>query len=410
MTDRALIRLAWASFGFALILPASSLVLVFLGWTTTLPGGWISWRGQVVSCAAVLGASVLGWFVTTRRPENPYGWLWVSLGWALSLLLFAQVYAAYALVAHPGALPFPRTMGTAVAGVGWTAWLILTPLLMVLFPSGQTPSPRWRLLVWTVLLFGTVALIASPFIPGRSGFVPIDNSLDVGDALGRIAVVLGYGGALVVLATIPLAALSLVFRFRRAGGVERQQIKWFAYAAVVLVVLYLAEFFYEPPGAWDAVVEVLPLLGLYAAVGVAILRYGLYDIDALINRTLVYGALTASLALVYLGSVATLQYAFRTLTGGGSQLVIVASTLVIAALFGPLRRRTQTVIDRRFYRRKYDAAKTLEAFAARLREETDLVSLSDDVVAVVRDTVQPERVSLWLRPPYRSARTGEDRS
>lgn len=408
MTDRALIRLAWASFGFALILPAASLALVFLGWNAPLPGGWISWRGQVVSCAGVLGASVLGWFVTTRRPGNPYGWLWVSLGWALSLLLFAQVYAAYALVAQPGALPFPRTMGTAVAGVGWTAWLVLTPLLMVLFPSGRTPSPRWRLLVWTVLLFGSLVLIASPFIPGRSGFAPIENPLGVGDAVGRVALVLGYGGALVVLATVPLAALSLVFRFRRAGGVERQQIKWFAYVAVVFVLFDLTQFFYEPPGAWDAVVEVLPLLGLYAAVGVAILRYGLYDIDALINRTLVYGALTVSLALVYVGSVATLQYAFRTLAGGGSQLVIVASTLVIAALFGPLRRRIQALIDRRFYRKKYDAAKTLEAFAARLREPTDLVSLSDDAVAVVCETVQPERVSLWLRPPYRGARAGEE--
>ncbi len=398
MTDRALIRLAWVSFGLALTLPALSLVLVFLGWNTPLPEGWISWRGQVVSCAGVLGASVLGWFVATRRPENPYGWLWVSLGWALSLLLFAQVYAAYALVAQPGALPFPRTVGTVVAGVGWTAWLVLTPLLMVLFPSGRTPSPRWRLLVWTVLLFGSLALIASPFIPGRSGFAPIENPLGLGGDAGLVATILGYGGAIGVLATVPVAALSLVFRFRRAGGLERQQIKWFAYAAVVFVIQDLMQFFYEPPGAWDAVVETLPLLGIYAAIGVAILRHGLYDVDALINRTLVYGVLTASLALVYLVSVATLQYAFRTLSGGGSQLVIVASTLVIAALFGPLRRRIQAVIDRRFYRRKYDAAKTLETFSGRLSDAADPGRLEADLLTVVRETVQPEHVSLWMRP------------
>lgn len=399
MTDRALTRLAWVSFGFALVLCASSLVLASLGWSAPLPGGWIPWQGQVVSCAPGIGAAVLGWFIATRRPRNPYGWLCIGLGWALSLLVFAQVYGAYALVAQPGSLPFPRAMGTVVAGMGWTVWLILTPLLMVLFPSGRTPSPRWRLLVWTVLVFGFLGLIAGPFIPGRSGFIPVENPIGVGDTAGRVATVLGYGGALVVLATIPVAAFSLVFRFRRADGVERQQIKWFAYAAVVLVLSYLVEFFYEPPGAWDAVVEVLPLLGLYAAIGMAILRHGLYDIDRVINRTLVYGALTASLVATYLAGVTLLQWLLRALTGQEQQpqLVIVASTLAIAAVFNPLRRRIQGVVDRRFYRRRYDAAKTLEAYATRLRAETDLASLNDDVVSVVRETMQPEHASLWLR-------------
>jgi len=323
--------------------------------------------------------------------------LWVGLGCAFSLLLFAQVYAAYALVAEPGALPFPRTIGTVGAGIGWTAWLILTSLLMLLFPTGRPPSPRWRPLVWAVLVFGALGLLAGPFIPGRSGFAPIENPLGLEDAAGRVATVIGFGGVLMVLATVPPAALSLVFRYRHAGGVERQQLKWFAYAAVVFVLTYLVGFFYEPPGAWDAIAEVLPLLGLYAAIGVAILRHGLYDIDVLINRTLVYGALTASLALVYAASVGALQYAFRALSGDGSQLVIVASTLVIAALFGPLRRRIQGVIDRRFYRRKYDAAKTLEALSARLKDRTDLDALSGDLVVAVRETVQPEHASLWLR-------------
>ena len=404
MTGRVLTRLAWGACGFALALCASALVLVFLGWGTPLPGGWISWRGQSISCAAGLGATVLGWFVATRRPENPYGWLWISLGWALSLMLFAQAYAAFALVAAPGALPFARTMGTVGAGVGWTAWLVLTPLLMVLFPSGRSPSPRWRLLVWTVLVFGGLALIATPFIPGRSGFAPIENPFGLGGTVGLVATVLGYGGALGVLATVPPAALSLVFRYRRADGVERQQIKWFAYAAVVFVLFYLAQFFYEPPGAWDAVVEVLPLLGLYAAIGVAILRHGLYDIDRLINRTLVYGVLTTALATTYLGGVTFLQWLFRTLPGQEqqSQLVIVASTLAIAVLFNPLRRRVQAFVDRRFYRKKYDAARTLEALSARLRDETDLLSLNDDLVAVLRETVQPAHASLWLRPQLRT--------
>lgn len=405
MTERALTRLAWGACGFALALCASALVLVFLGRGTPLPGGWISWRGQAISCAAGLGACVLGWFVATRRPGKLYGWLWISLGWALSLMLFAQAYAAYALVAAPGALPFARTMGTVGAGVGWTAWLVLTPLLMVLFPSGRTPSRRWGILVRAVLVFGGVTLIVMPFIPGRSGFAPIENPLGLGDAAGLVATVLGYGGALGVLATVPPAALSLVFRYRRADGVERQQIKWFAFAAVVFVLFYLAQFFYEPPGAWDAVVEVLPLLGLYAAIGVAILRHGLYDIDRIINRTLVYGVLTTALVTIYLGGVTFLQWLFRTLPGQEqqSQLVVIASTLAIAALFNPLRRRVQGFVDRRFYRQKYDARKTLESFGARLREETDLDDLGGNLVAAVRDTVRPVHAGLWLRVPEQVA-------
>jgi len=168
--------------------------------------------------------------------------------------------------------------------------------------------------------------------------------------------------------------------------------KWFVYAGVLVVAVLFV------PGEASSLLQIFVMPALPVAAGVAILRHRLYDIDAIINRTLVYGAVTISLALVYFGSVATLQYAFRTLTGGGSQLVIVASTLTIAALFGPLRRRIQAVIDRRFYRRKYDAAKTLETFSVRLRDAADPGRLEADLLTVVRETVQPEHVSLWMRP------------
>jgi len=189
-----------------------------------------------------------------------------------------------------------------------------------------------------------------------------------------------------------LSVASLVLRFRRSRGEERQQMKWFVYAGVLVVAVLLV------PVAASPLLQIFVMPALPVAAGVAILRYRLYDIDAIINRTLVYGAVTISLALVYFGSVATLQYAFRTLTGGGSQLVIVASTLAIAALFGPLRRRIQALIDRRFYRRKYDAAKTLETFSVRLRDAADPGRLEADLLTVVRETVQPEHVSLWMRP------------
>jgi hypothetical protein len=208
------------------------------------------------------------------------------------------------------------------------------------------------------------------------------------------------------------SALSLVLRYRRSGGEERQQIKWMAFSASVVVVLYAMAMVVSvafPEESWTTAGSVwwLNLLTYVVlasfttvpiAVGIAVLKYRLYEIDVIINRALVYAALTATLALSYLGSVVTLQYVLRALTGQESTLAVVASTLAVAALFNPLRRRVQALVDRRFYRRKYDAAKTLEAFSARLREETDLDALGQGLVGVVRGTVQPEHASLWMRP------------
>jgi hypothetical protein len=198
-------------------------------------------------------------------------------------------------------------------------------------------------------------------------------------------------------------------RFRRSRGEERQQLKWFAYAVAVMVVLFVLWFSLTLVGLVEAGVLVfsLPLVGLPIAVGVAILRHRLYDIDLVINRTLVYGSLTALLGATYLGGVVLLQGAFRVLTGQESQLAIVASTLLIAALFIPLRGRVQSFIDRRFYRKKYDAARTLQDFSTRLREKTDLDSLDTELLGVVRETVQPAHVSLWLRP---AAEPGRNRA
>ena len=213
------------------------------------------------------------------------------------------------------------------------------------------------------------------------------------------------------------SVLSLVLRYRRSRGEERQQIKWIAFAASFVGFLYLIAMvcaFIFPSAAWFQAGSPLwlDLLGYAAlssftlvpiAIGFAVLRYRLYDIDMVINRTLVYGSLTATLALLYVSSVVFLQYASRTLTGGESQLAIVASTLVIATLFNPLRRRIQNLIDRRFYRRKYDAQKTLSAFSKTLREETDLEALNAELLTVIRETIQPEHVSLWLRETERKA-------
>ena len=221
----------------------------------------------------------------------------------------------------------------------------------------------------------------------------------------------GIGILLLLPLCIVASALSLVLRYRRSAGEEREQIKWIAYSASVVGLLYLitmiSSFTYSGPwGAagtpsWLGLLQQASLASFTAvpiAVGFAVLRYRLYDIDILISRTLVYGSLTATLAALYFGVIVVLQRLFVLFTGQQSTLAVVASTLSIAALFSPLRRRIQTFVDRRFYRRKYNAAKTLEAFSAKLRDETDLEALSDDLVGVVRETMQPDHISLWLRP------------
>jgi hypothetical protein len=412
MSPRAAARLAWSVCAAALALFGLSLLLVFLGWSTPLPKGWVPWQGQIISTVGFMGAPVLGGLIASRRPENLYGWLWLGLGLSAALLQLADSYAAYALVVEPGSLPAPRTV-SQVLGMGWGMGIILLPFLLLLFPTGRLPSRRWRPVAWAVLVAGVVLLIVGLFLPGESGLVPFENPLGVEGVVGEVIFFLSVGVVFAIFAAIILSALSLVFRYRRAGGLERQQIKWFAYAAVLLGGSFIFGGFLgqDLPGVWDALFETVTFVPLYVAVGVAILRYRLYDIDVLINRTLVYATLTASLAVVYFGGVTGTQAIFRTLTGQQEQpqLAIVVSTLAIAALFNPLRRRIQEFIDRRFYRRKYDAAKTLEAFSAKLRDETDLETLNNHLVGVVRETMQPTHVSLWLRPdPPPRRREGQE--
>jgi hypothetical protein len=401
MNPRAIAWLAWSLCAAALALFGLSLLLVFLGWSTPLPKGWVPWQGQIISTVGFIGAPILGGLVASRRPENPYGWLWLGLGLSGALLQLAGSYTAYALVVERDSLPAPRTVGH-VLGVGWGMAFILLPCLLLLFPTGRLPSRRWRPVAWAILVAGAVLLIIGLFTPGKSGIGPFENPLGVGGVVGEAIVFISAAVVFVLFVAIILSALSLVFRYRRAGGIERQQIKWFALAAILFggSLVFSGFLGQDLPGVWDALFETATFVPLYVAVGVAILRYRLYDIDRIINRTLVYGSLTAMLAAVYFGGVATTQTIFRALTGQAeqSQLAIVVSTLLIAALFNPLRRHIQSFIDRRFYRKKYDAAKTIEAFSAKLREETDLEALNAELVGVVRETMQPAHVSLWLRP------------
>jgi len=402
MGDRSLRLLAWALCAITFLVLATSLLLILLGWSASLPGGATPWRDRAISLIGVVGAPVVGGLIASRRPRNPYGWLWLGFGAGLALQQLAQSYRAYARVVEPGTFVAPLTISEVLSLFGPIS-LALAPFLILLFPTGRLPSRRWRPLAWIAAVSGTVVVL-------------LDLIFDNADKVGGIVTVAVSAAVFVTFSAIAVAALSLVIRYRRSSGVERQQLKWVAFSAVLGASVLVAQQL-----SWLAMLLAVSILGgkllvlgpslvnlldvttnvcLYVGVGMAILRYRLYDIDIIINRTLVYGSLTVSLALVYFGGVVTTQTLFRAITGQERlpQLAVVISTLAIAALFNPLRRRIQNVIDRRFYRRKYDAAKTLKSFSTKLRDEADLDELSNDLVRVVRDTVQPEHVSLWLRP------------
>ena len=389
--------LAWSLWSLAFALTGLSLLLHFLNLSHPGTPVFDWWFGNSL---VVIDATV-GAIVASRRPENLVGWLLCLSGVALSTSSFASQYAIYALLAEPGLLP----AGEAMAWIA--AWQLpimigLQVFYFLLFPTGRLPSRRWRPVAWLTVAFVSVGVILAAFSP--EAYL---------GSLGSIRNPVGIEGFTSVFKTVfftmaPLlyaaAVLSLFMRLLRSRGVERQQLKWFAYAvaafALGIVLLSIISVIDVPPWFERAGVAYFTVAGLGypIAIGMAILRYRLYDIDVLINRTLVYGSLTVTLALVYIGSVVGLQSAFRVFTGQESTLAVVASTLVIAVLFRPLRRRIQSLVDRRFYRSKYDAAKTLEAFGTRLRDETDLDALGNDLVGVARSTMQPEHVGLWIRP------------
>jgi hypothetical protein len=407
MSDRAAAWLAWSLWALTVTLMVFSVVF---GLLYPLPENRTEGAaGAIISLLAIGSFSTVGATISSRRPENPIGWIFCTMGLAFVLAVFLGNYGEYGLVVSPGSLP----AATTVAWTGNWIWpVVLSPVgfLLLLFPSGYPPSRRWRPVLW-LLCAALVGWFASQaFMPGpmiNAGYESIPNPYGI-EALGGVFKPLGAASGILLLVGVLASAVSLVVRFRRSRGDERRQLKWLAYAAVVVVLAAAVSLTAEgvAPDSDVAIIQVMQLTLVASlstvpiAAGIAILKYRLYDIDLVINRTLVYGALTAMLALVYFGSVATTQAIFRTLTGQEQQpqLAVVVSTLAIAALFSPLRRRIQGFIDRRFYRRKYNTAKTLEAFSAKLRDETNLDALNAELVSVVRETMQPAHVSLWLRP------------
>jgi hypothetical protein len=354
--------------------------------------------------------AVVGAVLLVRRPANAIGWIMASIGLMVSVFNTGSAYAGY-VVATRG-----RPNALAVFGA-WCAnwyWFVMLALALIflpmLFPNGRLISRRWLPFVVIGVIgslgVATLGALADTLTTGEASGYRIDNPIGI-EGLGG-PVNLPAFAILEVLFAVGVvgAAASVVVRLRRSRGVERRQIEWFAYTTVVFIGSSIITGIASDVtgirwlGSVSYSLSMVGLVCLPIAVGVAILRYRLYDIDLIINRTLVYGPLTVTLALVYFGGVAITESLFRALTGQNQQpqLAIVVSTLAIAALFSPLRRRIKSFIDRRFYRNAYDARKTLEAFSARLRDETDLDALNAELVGVIEETMQPEHVALWLRP------------
>jgi hypothetical protein len=374
------------------------MAVVLVAAASAIAGDGVFSMSLPVATVLVFGGA--GAFLIGRLPRNPIGWLLGWFGASFSLGYSADQVARWA---------FANGDHELAVWLSWYeswGWLLGLPLILTLlplwFPEGQPPTERWRWVAGAAVLGVLLAAVGQATRPDA---MLIDLPNPLGRPLPPVAAeTLSAVGSGILLIAVLGGIGALVTRFRRSRGRERQQVKWLlaavGFAALVFAALAL---FVDTPAAGDAALAgiAVGMLAIPIAVAVAILRYRLYDIDRIINRTIVYGALTVMLALVYLGAVAGLQYLFRALTGQAEQrqLVIVATTLLIAALFNPLRRRLQNTIDRRFYRKKYDAAKTLEAFSAKLRNETDLDQLNRELVSVVRETMQPEHVSLWLRDP-----------
>ena len=392
MTRRSATWLAWMLF-------AVDLVLTAVGWVLTIATDGIAPVFDLASSAALVTLPLVGALIASRRPTNVIGWLFCGAGLLLAVTGAAYGYAGYALVAEP------RLAG-GVASAWLTSWVFLPalfgipPLLFLLFPDGRPLSPRWR---WAVALTGTglvsqavaAAFAAGPLedspVPGVVNPVGIESGVLVGvETVGWTATLVG----------IVLATWSLVLRYRRSSGDQRLQVRWFAFAAVVFVLACLIStvLFQTRYVGLGQVLVLVAFTTIPVAAGIAILRHRLYDIDVVIKRTLVYGSLTATLLATYLLMVLLFRLALSPVTGS-SDLAVAGSTLTVAALFRPARARIQGVVDRRFFRRRYDAARTVESFTGRLRQEVDLESVSADLRRVVRETVQPESVSLWMRSP-----------
>jgi hypothetical protein len=415
MRRRVAVRLAWSLAGVSSAMFVGSMVLFVLVRVARSAGEQVTATSlsDLLVLVPFLAFPIVGALVASKRPENPLGWIYLVSGLFWMAFALGEASNAYER-ATTGSVTSSVKLDALIQGIWVPPVGLLGIYMILLFPDGRLPSRRWRPFAWFAGAVMVLIPVVFVLVPG-----PLEGHPGARNPFGLeqypwLPIVAGFVVLLLPICILA-SAVSLVLRYRRSGGEVREQIKWLAFAASFVGVVFfgslITQLLFAPdslttnetPPLWVSLEQNITFLGyagIPVSVGFAILKYRLYDIDVIINRALVYGSLTVMLALVYFGGVTLTQSVFQTLTSQGKlpQLAIVASTLMIAALFNPLRRRIQSFIDRRFYRSKYDAAKTLEAFSSKLRDETDLDSVNAELLTVVRDTMQPEHVSLWLRP------------
>ena len=390
MDSRISARLAWLLCLGSVALGIGAMVLLELSGTHLIRG---ILEGELLSAVAALTFPVVGALIASHRPGNATGWIFLAIGLSQGVVEFSYLYAQYAFVTSPGSLE----------GAGVAAWLntwawmpgfgSMLTFLPLVFPTGGLLSPRWRpVALLSFLSLGSMSLLTAVSL------WPLRGPQLLGDVEANIT---WFEPALLLLLGCGIAStISLILRFRRSRGHERQQLKLFAFVVSAAVLFFSLEGLEVMPDALTGPLGLVMAAGVPVAAGVAILKHRLYDIDLIINRALVYAGLSGLLVLIYAGGVFGIGSALRGVTGQErSSLAVAVSTLAVAALFRPARSRMQAFIDRRFYRSKYDATRTLQAFSARLRDEVDLQTISEDLVSVVQQTVQPAHATVWLRRP-----------
>jgi hypothetical protein len=401
-------RLPWTLAAATVVLFIVGNVLGYVTHDPQTAGGWGGGgsAGLAAVSVSLLTFGLVGALIAARLPANPIGWLLIAVGlsWATDSAL--EGYARYGLQLHPGSLPGAAYANAIDAWIWMVSVSLMGIFLFQLFPDGRPLSPRWRVLMWISAGLLAVAVLAAAFAPGRLTDATVSSarnplgieSLHVLGSIASLALSL-------TLVCIPLSAVSLILRYRRSHGTARLQLKWLvsATAAVVLVYAVVITLSTYPEGKtplWLMVLQdgtIVSFCLIPFAIGAAVLRYRLYEIDVIVRRTVVYAVLVTVLAAVYLAGVTALGWIGREATGANGTLAVTLSTLLVAASFQPLRIRIQAAVDRRFYRRRYDAERAASVFTSRLRGQVDLEALNRELLGVINDTVQPSHASLWLR-------------
>jgi hypothetical protein len=387
-----------AIFGAAVLLASVGLWLTVLTRSTPLPASEYGFRASGV--IFVLSFGGVGAVLASRVPRNPVGWVLCWMGFASAVQFLGRSYENYGVLAHPGSVP-GAVYGAWVDSWIWLPGIIgMLPLLLLFFPDGRLQSRRWRTLVWVVAITLPLATVSAAFAPGALENAALANPVGLRGAAGGVAKALNIAIFMLQLSILP-AVVAFVLRFRATRGVQREQMKWLAAAAVFCASTFVAFFASQktPDVSFVKLMEDLTVIAIATvpvAVGVAVLRYRLYDIDRIISRTVSYAVLTGVLIGAYVGLVISFDQVTRPIAGR-SDLAVAASTLIVAALFVPLRRRVQQTVDRRFNRQRYDAAELIDSFSARLRDEVDIDTLTIELKAIIARTMQPELLSVWLR-------------